>query len=176
MSVGLILYGPPGAGKSTVTDVLHVIDPIFALFKRLKAGPGRTDGYRIITLAEMDRLRSAGLLVWENHRYGATYAIDREGLISALAVGIPVVHLGQTAGIDAVRHAMPGTTWSVVYLWCSREESASRITNRGGTDLSDRLSAWDQTVPLKNADLTLDTTETSPRQAAQLIQELVWTA
>lgn len=41
-AAGVILYGPPGAGKDTVTAELVQQDPSYALFERLKAGPGRT--------------------------------------------------------------------------------------------------------------------------------------
>jgi ATP-dependent 26S proteasome regulatory subunit len=36
---GVILYGPPGAGKDTITAELSRLRPEFTLFQRLKAGP-----------------------------------------------------------------------------------------------------------------------------------------
>jgi hypothetical protein len=42
--LGVILYGPPGAGKDTVTAALTSPDARFQLFRRIKAGAGRTMG------------------------------------------------------------------------------------------------------------------------------------
>lgn len=41
-------------------------------------------GYRAATVHHLDELRAAGQLLWENTRYGATYAIDRDELLQRL--------------------------------------------------------------------------------------------
>src|SRR6266508_44830 len=105
MSAGVILYGPPAAGKDSVGKALAQISARYQHFARLKVGGGKTSGYRIISPADLDALRAAGEVVWENHVYGSTYAIDSSGLSSALNSGIPVLHVGQAEAVSAVRHA-----------------------------------------------------------------------
>jgi len=168
MRRGVILYGPPAAGKDTVTERLAAIDPAYQLFARLKAGRGRTSGYRMTTPDHLDALEAAGGIIWRNQRYGATYVIDRPGLDQALTVGIPVLHMGQPDGIHAVTDATPSARWLVVYLWCPRDIAAHRIAERATGDTADRLTAWDQT-PRVDADLTIDTATTDPQEAAHTI-------
>ncbi len=57
---GVILYGPPSAGKDTVSAELSHLNPAFTLFQRLKAGPGRTTGYRLTTADHINDLALAG--------------------------------------------------------------------------------------------------------------------
>lgn len=166
---GIVLYGPPAAGKDTITSALHELDHRYTLFPRLKVGPGRTTGYRMTDEATAKALRAGGDVVWENHRYGARYLIDRPSLAQRLATGVPVVHLGQRPAIDAVTAAVPGAQWFVVYVWCPRDVAERRIIARGTGDTAARLAAWDATEPLPDGDLTINTAETSPRDAAHQI-------
>lgn len=164
---GLILYGPPAAGKDTITTELGKIDSKYQLYPRLKVGPGRTSGYRMGTEDQVAALREAGEVVWENRRYDAIYVVDRESLFAMLAAGrVPVIHLGQVPAVTAVNLAVPGAQWLVAYLWCPRAIAASRIAERGTGDTAERLRAWDVTAPLHEADLVLNTAELSPQQAA----------
>ncbi|MDO3687683.1 hypothetical protein [Micromonospora sp. C28ISP2-4] len=101
MMRGVILYGPPAAGKDTITRALTDADPADRLFRRLKAGPGRTAGYRMTTADKLKELRSRGEVAWENDRYGARYIVDRPALRRDLTDYVPVVHLGQTEAVDA---------------------------------------------------------------------------
>ncbi|PPJ11806.1 kinase [Nocardia nova] len=173
MTVGVILYGPPAAGKDTVTAALTAADSRFRLFKRLKVGQGRTAGYRMTTEEHLGSLARAGEIAWENSRYGARYVIDRPGLQDAVAAGqIPVVHAGQPGVIPAVRAAVPGA-WIVVQLSTSREVARKRIIERATGDTAARLAAWDATPRLASANLDIDTGRTSPEQAARLIRSLV---
>lgn len=173
MTRGLILYGAPASGKDTVTRALAEIDGRFRLFERLKAGRGRTTGYRMTSDDELNELASSGEIVWENIRYGARYVIDRPGLEAISASGhIPVVHAGQTEVIEAVRAATVGT-WFVVQLNTSRETARQRIIERDTGDTSARLSAWDATSRLTDADLEIDTEQVSAEHAACLIRALV---
>jgi guanylate kinase len=121
MMRGVILYGPPAAGKDTITEALHRLDHRYSLFRRLKVGAGKTAGYRMTTDAALRELRKSGDLIWENSRYGAVYAVDRPALLGHLAAGSPVLHLGQVEAIDAVIKATPDAHWTVVYVWCPRE-------------------------------------------------------
>lgn len=170
---GVILYGPPAAGKDTVTCALHELDPSYVLFRRLKAGPGRTGGYRITTPEHIKELRDRGDIVWENHRYHATYVIDRPSLVERLHDHVPILHLGQLEAIDAVIRATPAARWLAVYLWCPRDIAAVRIAARRTRDDTDRLHAWDQTTPLPDAHLTINTATTPPAEAAQLVHHAV---
>ncbi|MDR7279812.1 kinase [Catenuloplanes atrovinosus] len=173
MSRGIILYGPPASGKDTITHALAELDPTISLFRRLKAGPGRTGTYRMTTEPDIDRLRATGDIIWENRRYDAVYVIDRPGLTDALTTGIPVVHLGQLPAIDALTKATPDTHWTVAYLWCPRDVAESRIIARNTGDTTARLRAWEETEPVPEPDLFLNTAETPPADAARTILDVM---
>ncbi|MBA3916388.1 MAG: kinase [Acidobacteriales bacterium] len=166
---GVILYGPPASGKDTVTAELAKVDDRFVLLPRLKSGSGRTAGYRIVSEAEIDELRTRGKILYENRRYGATYALDRDSLIRALTTSIPVLHLGQLAGIEAVRQGFPDECWLTVSLWCPRNIAAERIASRDTNDDEARLRAWDATERI-TSDLTINTANVSARDAALQIE------
>ncbi|MFD9511280.1 phosphotransferase-like protein [Streptomyces mirabilis] len=175
---GLILYGPPAAGKDTVTRALNELDARYAQFARLKVGAGKTVGYRMGSADEFARLETAGDVVYANTRYGNTYVIDRPGMDSAFEAGVPVVHLGQ---IDGIRALVDGyaADWAVVLLWCSQEITVQRSAGRGDSDTTARLAAWQATRedlevhPDMRWDLTVDTVATAPEESARLIDQLL---
>jgi len=173
----VVLYGPPAAGKNTITSALTREDGQYRLFLRLKAGPGRTAGYRMVTVDQLDALRRVpGEIVWENQRYGAVYAVDRSGLVAMLDLGqVPVLHLGQVAAVAAVTSASPDVRWLVVALTCPRAVAAQRIVQRATGDTAARLAAFDATEMLPGADLTIDTSAVTPEQSATRIRALIST-
>ncbi|MEU3522185.1 guanylate kinase [Streptomyces sp. NPDC006654] len=174
----MILYGPPAAGKDTVTAALAELSPLYALFERFKVGSGKSDGYRMGSAEQLLALEAAGDVVYANRRYGNVYAIDRPGLDTAFEAGVPVVHLGQVNGIRAL---VDGYTadWSAVLLWCPKQETARRSAGRGDRDTAARLAAWEATQEDLDArpdmvwDLTVDTSVTSPEDSARLIHQLL---
>ena len=120
MQVGVILYGAPASGKDTVTAALHQADQRYRLYRRLKSGPGRTSGYRMVEIDYLVHLASVGQVIWRNTRYDAVYVVDRpelERLIGAAC--IPVVHLGQVAAVDVITDSTPDVSWVVAELRCS---------------------------------------------------------
>ncbi|MFF7342014.1 guanylate kinase [Streptomyces sp. NPDC008163] len=175
---GVVLYGPPASGKDTVTVALSNLDSKYAQFARLKVGTGKSAGYRMGTAEQLHALETAGDVVYANSRYGNTYVIDAPGLDAAFEAGVPVVHLGQ---VDGVRALVDGYSagWSVVLLWCPREVTEQRSAGRGDSDTAARLAAWDATRedlaahPGMTWDLTIDTTEAAPQDAARLIDQLL---
>ncbi|MEV6549224.1 guanylate kinase [Streptomyces sp. NPDC051597] len=175
---GVILYGPPASGKDTVTAALTELNSKYAQFARLKVGTGKAAGYRMGTAEQLHELEAAGDVVYANSRYGNTYVIDRPGLDAAFAAGVPVVHLGQVDGIRALVDGY-AADWLVVLLWCRREVTKQRSAGRGDSDTAARLAAWDatredlDTHPDVTWDLTVDTTEASPQDAARLIDQLL---
>jgi len=171
---GILLYGAPASGKDTVTQALSALDSRYVHFQRLKAGGGRTEGYRVCTHEHIDDQRERGLIVYENVRYDSLYAIDRPALDALLARDlIPVVHLGQLDGVHALmRHP---ARWLSVLLHCRRETAEQRARERGSVDIAARLQAWDETareLARTRADvfvLRIDTDQTSPSNAAEAI-------
>ncbi|HLU74471.1 MAG TPA: hypothetical protein VKZ82_19980 [Nonomuraea sp.] len=177
MDTAIVIYGPPAAGKDTVTAALTELDQRVRHFQRMKIGVGRTTGYRMASADELEQLATAGGVIYANQRYGSTYVIDRPEVGRILAADeIPVIHVGQPEAIDAVLGAMPATRWVVVELWCPREVAETRIVARQTGDTTDRLAAWDATPRLTTADLRIDTAATSPAAAAQQILEAVQAA
>lgn len=170
MTSGVILYGPPASGKDTITAALHDLDPRYQHFPRLKYGPGRTTGYRMVDAGQLTALRSKpGEIIYENSRYGAVYVIDRTHLLDMARAGlVPVIHLGQPNGVDAVT-ALAGVRWTVVELCCPRPVAAARIAARNTEDTAERLTAYDATPRLAAPDLCIDTGRTQPHDAAALI-------
>lgn len=175
---GVILYGPPASGKDTVTTALTELDPTYAQFARLKVGAGKSSGYRMGTAQQLHELEAAGDVIYANSRYGNTYVVDAPGLDTAFEAGPPVVHLGQVDGIRALVDGYPAD-WAPVLLWCPREVTEQRSAGRGDSDTAARLAAWDATRedldahPDMTWDLTIDTTEASPQDAARLIDQLL---
>lgn len=169
----VILYGAPGAGKDTVTEALTGLDPDYRIYRRLKVGAGRTAGYRMTTLSHVDALRGAGDVLWVNRRYGALYVVDRPSLAEMSRVCNPVLHLGQTEAVGAITAAIPALQWVVVWLWCPRGIAVERIAERGTGDITDRLQAWEETKPLPEADLSINTAEVCPVDAAARIHSQV---
>jgi len=166
----IILYGPPAAGKDTVTAALTSLDESCRLYRRLKVGDGRTDGYRMTTLSHINALRTSGAVAWETRRYGALYVVDRTSLAEMLTVCIPVLHLGQVEAVTAITGTL-ATQWLTVWLWCPRDVAARRIAKRGTGDEAARLRAWDETQPLPDADLLINTAEINPIEAAKTIHD-----
>jgi guanylate kinase len=168
---GVILYGPPAVGKDTITAALRQVDPGFAHFERLKCGPGRTTGYRMISPAELAAIPPASIL-WTNERYRAVYLVDRAGLDQLWADGrTPVVHLGQPEAIAAVAAGTPSARWLVVDLYAALPVLRERIPARGTGDDAQRLAAAADTPRLAHADLVVDTGAVEPGEAARLIAE-----
>ncbi|MFI1377278.1 guanylate kinase [Streptomyces longwoodensis] len=176
---GVVLYGPPASGKDTVTAALTELRPRYRQFARLKVGSGKSAGYRMGTAEQLRALEAAGGVVYVNSRYGNTYVLDRPGLDAGFAAGVPVVHLGQVEGVRALVDGYAAADWLLVLLWCPRETTAERSAGRGDSDTTARLAAWDATREDLEAhpgmawDLTVDTTQASPQDAAWLIDQLL---
>jgi guanylate kinase len=117
--------------------------PICAV-QRLKIGGGRTPGYRFVTVEQFGELEEAGEILYRNTRYRSVYGVDRQPLDAIVhAGGIPVVHIGQVAGLIAIE-AYPAR-WLRVLLWWERDTTGQRSVTRGDGDTANRLAAWDET-------------------------------
>ncbi|MGX1909310.1 guanylate kinase [Streptomyces phaeochromogenes] len=179
MNQGILLYGPPTSGKDTITAALCELNPTYSAFERLKIGSGRTRGYRMGSADQLTEIEEGGDVIYRNDRYGNIYLVDRPGLVEAMQDGrIPILHLGQVAGLEAVVDGFPAS-WTSVLLWCSRESTEVRSKGRDDRDTQARLAAWDATAkdikasPEFSWDLRLDTDTVSPTEAAKEIDLLI---
>jgi len=176
MTTGVVLYGAPAAGKDTVTQALISLGP-FAHFERLKYGPGRSTGYRMVDADQLaDVLATPGEVIWRDDRYGATYLVDRSHVEQLVDAGrIPVLHLGNPQAVDAVTRALTTVSWFVVELHTTREVAQERIVARSTGDTSARLSAYDSTPRLAATDLSIDTglvdVDTTAKTIAEALQQ-----
>jgi guanylate kinase len=171
---GVILYGPPASGKDTVSRELIKLDSRYELYRKLKSGSGNMSGYRRAEHTDLDRLRRNDLILYANERYGNTYAVD---LPELEAIGkrnrVPIIHMGQVEGVVSLRKH--STHWTTALLWCDRATARQRSLERGNSDVSARVAAWDESlIELKNwqdetFDTLIDTDKVSPRSAAQVI-------
>ncbi|MFH8514611.1 guanylate kinase [Streptomyces gelaticus] len=143
----VVLYGPPTAGKDTVTAVLCSADPRFQLVSKLKHGTGRSDGYRFVTADELEDLRHQGRIVVETPRYGNIYAVDHLSLTEPQEQGlVPVTHIGNVTDMRTLLNRTPATSWLRVLLWVPRNVCKERSGERGDIDTPKRLDAWDETA------------------------------
>lgn len=170
---GVILYGPPAAGKDSTDRALRERSADYIHFSRIKVGSGNEDGYRMVTKGALNALRLRRDIIWENRRYGAIYAVDRPGLVNALASGIPVIHLGQPEAVEAVLRSFSEARWVVVELWCPADVAEMRLRERGDADLAQRMDAWRETARLDTADLRVDTAPVFPAFVASMIDTKV---
>ena len=87
-----------------------------------------------------------------------TYAVDRSELDSITGAGlIPVVHLGQMAGVASLVQQYCAN-WTVACLWCSRRTTEQRLVGRSDTRIAERLIVWDVTEEdLRRSDPSLFT-------------------
>lgn len=169
----LVLYGPPAAGKDTITRELHRLDPRYELYRPLRSGE-ESPRYRHLS-AESG---GEAVVLHKQGRYGRRYVFDRQGINALHETGrIPVVHLSQVVGVDAIRHAYPATVSALI--WCSLAECRRRLAARGDTDAEARIVAWRETADdlaaHRNArfTLTVDTDATGPDAAAVLLRASV---
>ncbi|GAA3377856.1 hypothetical protein GCM10020367_55200 [Streptomyces sannanensis] len=143
---GVVLFGPPTAGKDTISVSLAGLDQRFGQLTKVKVGSGRTAGYRVATSGELAALRRAGRLVLETERYGNTYAVDRADLEAMREDGrVPLIHLGSVSHLRTFRAAV-GEPWLCVLLWVPRDVCRHRSLGRGDRDTGDRLAAWDEAL------------------------------
>lgn len=143
---GVVLFGPPAAGKDTISAALARRDARFGQLRKVKVGSGRTAGYRMADRDELVSLRSAGRVVLETERYGNTYAIDRADMEAMReGGGIPVVHMGSVDHLRSFTAAVD-EPWLCVLLWVPRLVCGERSLGRGDRDTADRLAAWDEAL------------------------------
>jgi guanylate kinase len=171
---GIVLYGPPAAGKDTITVELTKLSRPYVLFDRMKVGTAGEGKYRYVDVEKLRQVRERGQVVYENEQYENRYVVDSFRLEELFGADrVPIVHIGQLAGIDALRSYE--AAWFVVCIWCPREHARERLTERGSSDIEARLAVWDETqdelvnVLPDSFDMWFDTATIEPADAAALI-------
>lgn len=167
----LVLFGPPASGKDTITTELHRQHEAFVLYRPMRSGPS-SDRYRLL-VAEAEP--AAGDVLHTLDRYERRYLFDRPEVDRLLVDGyIPVLHIGQLAGVKRVHAAYPASC--LVQLVCRRQICEQRSRSRADIDLPARLTAWDETQADLDAHpglaftLTIDTETVTPDAAARRIR------
>lgn len=141
---GLIIYGPPASGKTSIASALKSYTDKFVPFRKIKCGGTTSDEYRQADPAKIAALRNSRSIIYENSRYGNLYVVDKSEVDRIFAQSrIPIIHIGQIEGIRAIKsyHA----AWTSVLLWCSDKVSEERLHARGSQDVEERLSIWLET-------------------------------
>jgi guanylate kinase len=181
MSLALVLVGPPTSGKDTITTALSTLDGRYALFKKLKVGPGRQDGYRMTDAQTLDALIASGEIALLTSRYSSRYAVDYPELLRLAQAGqTPVIHIGNVNDVQLLRSDPRIGTLMTVLLTLPRDIAIQRIRERATADDELRIAAYDEDVArLRDHgdaiafDLVVDTGECGPAAAAELINQQV---
>ena len=161
---GVILYGPPGSGKSTITKLLQQTLRGGTKIRLIKVANGTNDEYLHMSRAEFNKIEPFNIL-WSTERYGTTYAIRKDSIVHLESSLTPIIELGQAKAIKAVE-AATDYKWFKVSLQCTKETAARRLTSRKRQE--ERIDNWHNTEPI-DADVTLDTTHLSVAETKQLI-------
>ncbi len=173
------MLGAPASGKSTITAALTELSPRYVLFQKLKVGEGRTDGYRMCTEEEAERLTRNGLVIQESLRYGNRYIVDKPYLDTLLmSRKVPILHMGGIRDLQILVTALLDDV-CVALLRCPLDEARQRLKERGSSpvDLAKRLDAWRvfETELSENdslrPDIIVDTAVLKPAEAARRIDD-----
>lgn len=177
---GLVLYGPPTAGKDTIGAALRRLDDRFRPVPKVKSGTGRSAGYRMVDAGVFENMRVSGRLAGVSERYGNRYGVDRHDVRQIVDAGChPVVHSGRLTDMERLVTELGGT-WLAVLLWCDRDTTTRRSLERGDTDSPARLAVWECTRaelladPCRSSrafDFAVRTDRTRVSSAARLIAE-----
>ncbi len=170
----LLLSGPPASGKDAVTQALADLDDRFTLFRRLKAGSGRSAGYRTVSRVQLDELRQRGEIIQCHERYGNLYAVDAPSLHLMLASRqCPVIHVGRLANLAPLQAAAPSLS---VLLWADEVTVGRRLRTRGDSDVIERTAAWREerdevlAAPPMTWHVVISTVGSSPAQVAREVR------
>jgi len=176
--VAVIIFGSPAAGKDAITTAVAGQNPRFRLFRKLKVGGGRTDGYRIGTHADANALKGSGAVLSEVHRYGCRYIVDGAELAALFRAGfIPIIHTADTDEFSTLTHT-PWFRGVGIHLHTTREEAIRRLTRRDPDDVPGRLDVWDRVeatlrrTPI-HPEMAWDTTQTPVEESAKLVIDTV---
>ena len=131
----LVVSGPSGAGKGTLTDHVLTVRPDVARIAGVttrspRSGERDGDQWRFVTDREMDALVAAGALVDLREKFGARYGFERTRVVDALTRGHALIETDiHTLGL--LRKLFP--CFAVLVTAPSRDERRRRLTGRGVT-------------------------------------------
>lgn len=124
---GILLAGPPGSGKRTVTFALASLRLSYAPFPALTVARQPSIHAAPTTQRYLEELRAWAQIFHEYTAEGATYAYDRERLSKLRTQGrIPVACVDDVDALPAFERE--DVDWLRILLWCPREEAERRLT------------------------------------------------
>ena len=141
----LIISGPSGCGKDTVSDMLSKHEPYIArTITTTSRSPraGEKDGvdYNFISHEAFEQLISQGHFLEYNEFVGNYYGVPRGPVEEKLAKGRDVIFVIDWNGARKLKAAMPEDVVSIFLLPPSLEDLRKRLENRGqdGADIIEK--------------------------------------
>lgn len=132
----MLLNGPPGSGKDSLTDWLVRHDGAFAFARKVRDSAEGSAHHDIVTPERFDRMIVAGELVQWHARYGRRYGLPYAAVQAPLARGqAPIVHTGRLENLRTLRDRLgPCLT---VHLACSQVVLLDRLRRRHAGDAAE---------------------------------------
>lgn len=164
---GIVLAGPPGAGKRTTAFALTALGRRYERLPALTTARESTLDIERATPAHIDELRAWAQVLHESDRQGGAHVYDHERLRAIRDAGrFAVVTLDTTSALDAFARESPD--WLAVLLHGPYDQARTTVARRSWARTERGLArVRDRFV------LTLRTDRLSALEVAQLVDRAV---